>query len=98
MTMTSAEQSPLFCDRCSAVLTPGHGSYYVIKVEAVADPTPPAFTEADRARDVGREIDRLIERMRDMTEQELMDQVYRRVVLYLCTPCYRTWIENPTGT
>ena len=89
-----------------AVLRPlfgctGHlagGAYYVVKVEAVADPTPPAFTEADRGRDVGEEIDRLIARMRDMTEQELMDQVYRRLVLYLCTPCYRLWIENPTGT
>jgi hypothetical protein len=27
-----------------------------------------------------------------------MDQVYRRLVLYLCAPCYRVWIENPTGT
>jgi hypothetical protein len=64
----------------------------------VADPTPPAFSESDLGRSIGREIDRLIARMRDMTEQELMDQVYRRVVLYLCTACYRRWIENPTGS
>jgi hypothetical protein len=96
--MATADQPPLFCDRCSTVLTPGRGSFYVIKVEAVADPTPPAFTEVELGRDIGREIDRLIERMRHMSEQELMDQVYRRLVLYLCTPCYRLWIENPTGT
>jgi hypothetical protein len=96
--MASRDQSPLFCDRCSTVLTPGRGSFYVVKVEAVGDPTPPAFTEANLARDVGPEIDRLLERMRDMTEQELMDQVYRRLVLYLCNPCYRIWIENPTGS
>jgi hypothetical protein len=98
MASADADQPPLFCDRCSAVLTPGRGSFYVVKVEAVADPTPPAFDESQPARDVGREIDRLIHRMRDMTEQELMDQVYRRLVLYLCTPCYRLWIENPTGS
>ncbi len=96
--MASADQPPLFCDRCSTILTPGRGSYYVVRIEAVADPTPPAFSAADLGQDVGREIDRLIARMRDMTEQELMDQVYRRVVLSLCTPCYRHWIENPTGT
>jgi len=96
--MASADQSPLFCDRCSTVLTPGRGNFYVVKVEAAADPTPPTFTEGHLARDVSGEIDRLIARMRDMTEQELMDQVYRRLVLYLCTPCYRLWIENPTGT
>jgi hypothetical protein len=95
--MASPEQSPLFCDRCSTVLTPGRGSFYVVKVEAVADPTPPAFTEAQLGRDVAQEIDRLIARMRDLTAQEAMDQVYRRLVLYLCTPCYRSWIENPTG-
>ena len=51
----------------------------------MADPTPPAFTEGHLARDLGPEIDRLLDKMRDMTEQELMDQVYRRLVLYLCT-------------
>jgi hypothetical protein len=96
--MPDADQSPLFCDRCSAVLRAGRGSFYVVKVEAVADPTPPAFTEGHLNRDVGREIDHLIHRLRDMTERELMDQVHRRLVLYLCTSCYRTWIENPTGT
>jgi hypothetical protein len=96
--MASYDESPLFCDRCSTVLKPGRGNFYVVKVEAVADPTPPVFTEAGLARDIGGEIDRLILRMRDMSEQELMDQVYRRLVLYFCTPCYRRWIENPTGT
>jgi hypothetical protein len=96
--MASADDPPLFCDRCSIVLIPGRGSFYVVKVEAVADPTPPSFTEPHRGPDVGREIDRLIARMRDLSEQELMDQVYRRLVLHLCTPCYRLWIENPTGT
>jgi hypothetical protein len=96
--MASPEESPLFCDRCSTVLTPGRGNFYVVKVEAVADPTPPSFTEGQLARDVGREIDRLLERLRDMSEQELLDQVYRRLVLYLCTSCYRRWIENPTGS
>jgi hypothetical protein len=95
--MTGPDETPLFCDRCSTVLKPGRGNFYVVKIEAVADPTPPVFTEADLGHDIGREIDRLINRMRDMTEQELMDQVFRRLVLYLCTPCYQLWIENPTG-
>jgi hypothetical protein len=29
--------------------------------------------------------------------QEAMDQVYRRVTVYLCGPCYRRWIENPVA-
>ena len=33
--------------------------------------------------------------MRGMTEQELMDQVYRRLTIHLCGDCYRVWIEDP---
>jgi len=24
-----------------------------------------------------------------------MDQVYRKVIIHLCSACYRQWIENP---
>jgi hypothetical protein len=55
------------------------------------------FSDDDLNRDTRAEIARLIEQMRDLSERELMDQVYRRLVLYLCGPCYRQWIENPVG-
>jgi hypothetical protein len=35
--------------------------------------------------------------MDGVTAQEALDQVYRRLVIHLCGPCYRNWIENPTG-
>ena len=89
--------SPLFCDRCSKELRPGDGDFYVVKIEAVADPTPPTWTAEDLARDAGREIDRLAAKMEDLSAQEALDQVYRRLTIYLCTPCYREWIEDPTG-
>jgi hypothetical protein len=87
----------IICDRCSKTLTPGEGNFYVIKIEAVADPSPPIITEEDLRRDIRDEIDRLFAQLRDLTEQEDLDQVHRRVVLYLCGPCYRRWIENPVG-
>jgi hypothetical protein len=33
-------QSPLLCARCGVELTPGKGDFYVVRIEAVADPTP----------------------------------------------------------
>jgi hypothetical protein len=33
----------------------------------------------------------------EQSEQEWMDQVHRQLTLHLCRPCYRRWIENPTG-
>jgi len=84
------------CSRCGIALQPGAGNFYVVRIEALADPAPPAFTADDLLRDSGAEIERLIEQMRGLSEQEALEQVYRRVILYLCGPCYRPWIENPT--
>ena len=92
-----AEGLPLWCARCRSELTPGAGDFYAVRIEAMADPTPPKFSADDLERDTQAEIARLIHQMRDLSERELMDQVYRRVVLYLCGPCYRQWIENPVG-
>jgi hypothetical protein len=95
--MDEADQLPLWCARCRAELRPGAGDFYAVRIEAMADPTPPEFSDDDLQRDTQAEIARLMSQMRDLSERELMDQVYRRVVLYLCGPCYRQWIENPVG-
>ena len=93
----TTDQLPLLCNRCLVELTPGKGDFYVIRIEAVADPTPPVISEEDLSRDARGEIDRLIAQMQHLSEQELLDQVYRRVTLSLCGSCYAEWIENPTG-
>lgn len=95
MTMSNFD---LLCHRCGASLTPGEGSFYVVKIEAFADPTPPRLDTDEPLAEISADIDALIEQMRDLSEQELMDQVYRRVVVLLCRPCYEHWIEDPTGS
>jgi hypothetical protein len=87
----------LLCRRCSKEVHPGRGDYYLVRIEAVADPEPPVITDDDLALDVGAEIDRLIRRMKDLSEQELERQVYRREVIHLCVPCYNRWIEDTLG-
>jgi hypothetical protein len=90
-----AFDAPLLCARCTRELTPGAGDFYLVRIEAMADPTPPSFSAEDLARDPRAEIERLLAAMRDLSERELVDQVYRRLFLYLCTACYRQWIEDP---
>jgi hypothetical protein len=87
----------LFCSRCGSELHPGAGDFYLVRIQAMADPTPPSFSDEDLQYDLKEKIQRLIEQMQDLSAQEAMDQVYRQVVLYLCGPCYRKWIENPAG-
>jgi hypothetical protein len=94
--VTDEDKANLFCHRCGAILTPGRGDFYVARIEAFADPTGPRGA-ADAGDEVNpaAEIDRLLREMQDMSERELMDQVYRRLTIHLCGPCYRGWIENP---
>lgn len=93
----SADSAPIICHRCGAQLTAGKGSFYVVRIEAYADPTPAPITAEDLSRDVASEWSGLMEQLRGASSQEMMDQVYRRLVMFLCRPCYDAWIENPAG-
>jgi hypothetical protein len=88
--------SPLFCHRCGKQLHPGRGDFFVVSIDAVADPSPPIIDDADQdPRETFRELTR---RLEEISPQEAMDQVHRRVVLHLCLTCYHPWIEDPTST
>ena len=93
----SPGQSPLFCDRCSREIHPGRGDLYVVRIEAIADPTPPEFTLEDLERDHREEFARLCESLQHLSEREALEQVYRRLTIFLCNACYAQWIENPAG-
>jgi len=91
------QDTPLLCRRCGAQVMPGSGNHYRITIEAVADPVPPNLSKEDLTQDFESQIKQLLARMQELSEQEAMDQVFRRVTLYLCNGCYRSWIEDPTG-
>ena len=92
-----ADTTPIFCARCAAELHPGRGDFYRVNIDAVADPSPPEITAEDLERDHRKEIEKLLAQLADVSQQEALDQVARRLTLFLCGPCYRVWIENPTG-
>jgi hypothetical protein len=93
----SSSNEPLFCHRCGTELHPGSRECYLVHIAAFADPFPPVIEEHGPDYDFRREIERLVEQLNELSPQEALDQVYRRLTMYLCTPCYRRWIENPTG-
>jgi len=95
---TDDSNSPrLACRGCGRELHPGSGDLYLVSIVAVADPSPPVFTEDDLARDLEHEIQRLLAQMKDLNAQQAQDQVYRRLVFHLCESCYSDWIMDPTG-
>lgn len=68
----------LHCKRCSEEVHPGRGDYYLVRIDAVADPQPPIVTQEDLDQDVGAEIERLIRRMKSMSEQQLEHRSFAR--------------------
>ena len=90
------DQSPSLCHRCGLELVPGQGDFYVVNIEAFADPTPASVSKQKLARtDLKAEMERLMAQMRQQSQRELMDQVYRRLTIFLCRSCYTQWIEDP---
>ncbi len=87
----------ILCHRCGIELHPGSGDLYLIRIEAFADPFGPVIEEEGPDHDFHGEIERLVERLSELSEQEAMDQVYRRLTLHLCNACYGEWIEKPAG-
>jgi hypothetical protein len=87
----------LTCRRCHREVHPGRGDYYLVRIDAVADPEPPVFTPEDIDKDVRAEIERLISRMKGLSEEQLERQVHRQKAIYLCVRCFNRWIENPVG-
>ncbi len=95
--VTGSPPVSLLCHRCGVELTPGEGDFYVVRIEAFADPTGPNITDADLDADIDAAIEKTLEELRGLSEVELMDQVYRRLTIHLCGRCYRQWIEDPAG-
>jgi hypothetical protein len=91
------DESPLFCAKCLIKLVPGQGDFFVVRIDAVADPTPPTFSEEDLQRDHRGNFNSLVEQLADFSERELMDQVHRKTVIHLCNSCFNDWFEDPVG-
>ena len=89
----------MFCARCATELQPGVSDLYLVRIEAFADPSPPDLdkTTISSGRPVSEQIRGITDELGDTSEQELADQVHRRMTIHLCGPCYRRWIESPVS-
>ncbi len=95
--MTSDDDSPIFCARCAKELNLGRGEFYVVDINAKADPTPPILDDVDMDRDYESEINAVVADLHKLSAREAMDQVHRRLTIHLCISCFGRWIENPAG-
>jgi hypothetical protein len=86
----------LVCARCSKPLAPGRGGFYLVRIDAVADPSVPQIEPLDD-EEIARRIDALLKQLAGITHEDAMKQVIEHKTIYLCCACYRTWMDNPVG-
>lgn len=89
-------EEPVPCAVCLRPVGPGTG--YVVRIDVFADPRLPAVSaEQLESTHFGAAIDELLEQMKQMTADELQDDVHRRFEYRLCGACQRQYLANPLG-
>jgi RNase P subunit RPR2 len=84
------------CELCDRPLPP-HG-HYIVRIDVFADPEmPPISSEELAEADYQQAMRELIEQMKDMSADDLQDQVHRRFEFKLCRACQMRFLVNPLG-
>jgi hypothetical protein len=82
------------CDRCGRPLQNGQLRYTArIQVFAAADPI--VITLDDLLRDTQREMKELFDQCEQLSEEELMRDVYVEFQFDLCRSCQKIYIADP---
>jgi hypothetical protein len=84
------------CHLCGVALSTGE--HYVVRIDVFADPAMPEMTgEQLAALDPEAAMVALIEQMKEMSADELQDDVHRRFEFRVCRACQRKVLANPLG-
>ena len=82
------------CDRCGRVLE-GEEVRYVARIEVFAAADPLQITLEDLLRDTRQEMEQTLRQCEELTEEELMRDVYVELRFDLCRRCQRAFIADP---
>lgn len=82
------------CDRCGQPIEEG-ALRYTAKIQVYAAYDPLEITFDDLKRDYSDEIKRILVQCQDLSEEELMRDVFVEFQFDLCRPCQRAYIKDP---
>ena len=81
-------------DRCGQLIE-GGALRYIAKIQVYAAYDPLNIDFEDMTRDHTNEIQEILKRCEDLTEEELMQDVYVDFQFDLCRACQRSYIKEP---
>jgi len=82
------------CDRCGRPLEQGQ-LRYIARIEVLAAADPLEITLDDLLRDSRREMDALLQQCEQLTEEQLMRDVYVKFEFDLCRSCQKSYVTDP---
>ncbi len=82
------------CDRCGQPLEKGQ-LRYTVKIQVLAAYDEMEISGKDLLKSHKEEIAKLIEQAKNMTEEELMRDVYVELQFDLCRACQREYLAQP---
>jgi len=85
------------CDLCKRDLDREEDLRYVVKMEVYAAFDPASVGGEDDDRDHLEEIQDILERLDDSTDDQIGDDVYQQLRFDLCPECRKRFIKNPLG-
>ena len=83
------------CDMCKRDIDPDEDLRYVVKIEMFAAFDPLVMEEEDR--DHLQEIQDILERLEDVENDQIGDDVYQQLRFDLCPECRKKFLKNPLG-
>jgi hypothetical protein len=85
------------CDLCKCDLDPEDDLRYVVKIEIYAAYDPNLNAEDEDDRDHLQEIQDILERLEDDTDEQIGTEVYQKLRFDLCPECRKKFLHNPLG-
>ena len=84
------------CDACGREIPPH--AHYIVRIEVFADPSLPSTTSKELlATDFDAEMQKILDEVKNLSADELQDQVHRQFEYTLCRSCHRKYLANPLG-
>ena len=85
------------CDRCKRLIDTEEELRYSVKLEVSAAMEPIAADDFEDDRDHLLEVHEILERLDDLEDDNIGDDIYQKKHYDLCSSCYREFIKNPLG-
>ncbi len=85
----------IHCDRCGKGLLIDSNVRYEVTIEVKAAYDPLEITEEDLSEDLEGQMEETIDEAKELSEQEAMDEIYKKMTFNLCSSCQSEFISSP---